>query len=79
MVITMKKRMLGNNLEVSAVGLGTMGFTHAYGAAMKDKEAARIIEESLDYGYTFFDTAEFIKGFMYCRLRHSCVASPPVL
>jgi aryl-alcohol dehydrogenase-like predicted oxidoreductase len=58
----MKKRILGSNLEVSAVGLGTMGFTHAYGAAMEDKEAARIIEESLDYGYTFFDTAECYLG-----------------
>jgi aryl-alcohol dehydrogenase-like predicted oxidoreductase len=38
----MKKRILGNDLEVSAVGLGTMGFTHAYGAAMEDKKAARL-------------------------------------
>jgi aryl-alcohol dehydrogenase-like predicted oxidoreductase len=58
----MKKRILGTDLEVSAVGLGTMGFTHAYGAAMEDKEATRIIEESLDYGYTFFDTAECYLG-----------------
>jgi aryl-alcohol dehydrogenase-like predicted oxidoreductase len=58
----MKKRILGTDFEVSAVGLGTMGFTHAYGAAMDDREAARIIEQSLDYGYTFFDTAECYLG-----------------
>jgi aryl-alcohol dehydrogenase-like predicted oxidoreductase len=42
----MKKRILGTDFKVSAVGLGTMGFTHAYGAAMEDRKAARIIEES---------------------------------
>jgi aryl-alcohol dehydrogenase-like predicted oxidoreductase len=56
----MKNRVLGKALEVSAVGLGTMGFTHAYGPAMNDTDAIRIIEQSLDYGYTFFDTAAVI-------------------
>lgn len=54
--------MLGKALEVSAVGLGTMGFTHAYGPAMNDTDAIRIIEQSLDYGYTFFDTAQCYLG-----------------
>ena len=35
----MQKRILGKDLEVSAVGLGCMGFTHAYGTAMDEAEA----------------------------------------
>lgn len=58
----MKTRTLGKDLEVSAVGLGCMGFTHAYGATMNDAESARAIEKAVDMGYTFFDTAECYTG-----------------
>ena len=58
----MKKRTLGKDLEVSAVGLGCMGFTHAYGTAMDEKEAAKAIAQAVDMGYTFFDTAECYTG-----------------
>ena len=34
----MKTRISGNNLSVSAVSLGCMGFTHTYGAAMDEAE-----------------------------------------
>ncbi|MBD5499838.1 MAG: aldo/keto reductase [Lachnospiraceae bacterium] len=54
----MKKRVLGKDLEVSAVSLGCMGFTHAYGPAMDEKEAAKVIEQAVDMGYLYFDTAE---------------------
>lgn len=54
----MEKRMLGNGLEVSAVGLGCMGFSHAYGAPTEHGEAMRMIRSAYDLGYTFFDTAE---------------------
>lgn len=54
----MKKRILGKELEVSAVGLGCMGFSHAYGAATQRSEAVRAIQQAADMGYTFFDTAE---------------------
>lgn len=37
----MKKRVLGKDFEVGAVGLGCMGFTHAYGAPMEDGEAIK--------------------------------------
>lgn len=54
----MHKRILGNRLEVSAAGLGCMGFSHAYGAPVEKKEATRLIQQAVDMGYTFFDTAE---------------------
>lgn len=58
----MKSRILGKDLEVSTIGLGCMGFTHAYGTAMDEKEAAKSIAEAVDMGYTFFDTAEYYTG-----------------
>ena len=54
----MDKRILGKDLQVSAVGLGCMGFSHAYGAPTEDKEAVRLIRRAVEIGYTFFDTAE---------------------
>lgn len=57
----MHKRMLGN-LEVSAIGLGCMGFSHAYGEPMDEKEAMSAIRYAYDTGYTFFDTAEVYVG-----------------
>lgn len=58
----MQNRILGKDLEVSAVGLGCMGFTHAYGTAMDEKEAAKAIAQAVEMGYTFFDTAECYLG-----------------
>lgn len=55
----MKKRVLGNSgIEVSSMGLGCMGLSHAYGAPLEKKESIRLIRKALDLGYTFFDTAE---------------------
>lgn len=54
----MKTRVLGKDLTVSAVGLGCMGFSHAFGAPTERDEAIRQIETAADMGYTFFDTAE---------------------
>lgn len=54
----MDKRILGNGLEVSAVGLGCMGFSHAYGAPTDRDEAISMIHRAYEMGYTFFDTAE---------------------
>ena len=53
----MKTRMLGR-MEVSAIGMGCMGMSHAAGKPMDMDEAARIIREAVDMGYTFFDTAK---------------------
>ena len=50
---------MGHELRVSAVGLGCMGFSHAYGAPTERKEAVRSIRAAYeDAGVTFFDTAE---------------------
>ncbi len=57
----MKKQLLGN-MEVSAVSLGCMGMTHAYGAPSDVEEMTRLIEQAVDEGYTMFDTAECYTG-----------------
>ena len=54
----MKTRTLGTDLTVSAVGLGCMGFSHAYAAPTEKNEAIRSIRAAYDLGYTMFDTAE---------------------
>ncbi len=55
----MKHRKLWNNsLQVSAVGLGCMGITHASGQPMSKQDGIEIIRKAYDMGYTFFDTAE---------------------
>ena len=59
----MKTRYLGNSgLKVSAVGLGCMGFSHAYGTATDRNDAIRGIRAAYEIGYTFFDTAECYTG-----------------
>ncbi len=55
----MKTRELGRSgLRVPALGLGCMGFSHAYGPATEKEKAIRLIRHAFDLGYTFFDTAE---------------------
>lgn len=54
----MKYRTLDSDLTVSAVGLGCMGMSHAYGAPANKKEMAELLAQAVGMGYTFFDTAE---------------------
>jgi aryl-alcohol dehydrogenase-like predicted oxidoreductase len=55
----MQKRLLGKNgLEVSALGLGCMGMTWAYGAPGDHADMVALIRHAVDLGITFFDTAE---------------------
>ena len=55
----MKKRTLGkSSLEVSAIGLGCMGMSHAYGPPADKQEMISLIREAVERGVTFFDTAE---------------------
>ena len=58
----MQQRILGKDLVVSAMGLGCMGFSHAYGAATEKKEAIQAIRAAFEMGYTMFDTAESYLG-----------------
>ena len=43
---------------MSAVGLGCMGMSHAYGAPADKQEMTELLADAVDMGYTFFDTAE---------------------
>ncbi|MNQ38193.1 General stress protein 69 [compost metagenome] len=55
----MEKRILGTQgLEVSALGLGCMGLSYAYGTVIEKQQAIKIIREAYEQGITFFDTAE---------------------
>ena len=55
----MLKRQLGKSgLEVSALGLGCMGISYAYGPALEKKAATALIRGAFDKGVNFFDTAE---------------------
>lgn len=54
----MQYRTLGSDLTVSAVGLGCMSMSHAYGAPADKKEMTELLAQAVDLGYTFFDTAE---------------------
>src|SRR5438270_3782728 len=54
----MQKRKLGNNLEVSAIGLGCMGMSQSYGPAPERTDLIALIRAAVDRGVTFFDTAE---------------------
>lgn len=59
----MEKRTLGKTgWSVAPVGLGCMGFSHAYGTAVDRKEAVNTIRSAVEMGYDFFDTAECYTG-----------------
>jgi aryl-alcohol dehydrogenase-like predicted oxidoreductase len=60
----MKTRKLGDTLEVSALGLGCMSMTSAYGPASDKAEMIRLIRAAHDRGVTLFDTAEAYGPFL---------------
>ncbi|GMA08378.1 aldo/keto reductase [Tetragenococcus halophilus subsp. flandriensis] len=54
----MQKRTLGKTgIEVSPIGLGTMGMDHAYGPQADRGEMVKLLREAVELGYNFFDTA----------------------
>jgi aryl-alcohol dehydrogenase-like predicted oxidoreductase len=52
----MQQRQLGP-FQVSAIGLGCMNLSHAYGAPVSAEQGARVLLSALDAGVTLFDTA----------------------
>lgn len=59
----MRQMKLGKtDITISPVGLGCMGFSHAYGEPMDKKQAVKTIRKAYDLGYTFFDTAQRYTG-----------------
>lgn len=60
----MNKRKLGNSgLEVSAIGLGCMGMSFAYGPAPEKRQMIDLLHTAVERGVTFFDTAEVYGPF----------------
>ena len=54
----MQKRRLGQNLEVSALGLGCMGMSFAYGPPPDRQQMIALVRAAVEQGVTLFDTAE---------------------
>src|SRR5436305_358540 len=60
----MQKRQLGKSgLEVSAIGLGCMGLSYAYGTPPPKEEGIKLLRAAVERGVTFFDTAEMYGPF----------------
>ena len=60
----MQKRLLGKSgLEVSAIGLGCMGLSYAYGEPPSKANGIKLLREAFDRGVIFYDTAEMYGPF----------------
>lgn len=57
------RRRLGNGLEVSAIGLGCMGMSFAFGPPSDRGEMIALLRTAVEQGVTFFDTAEVYGPF----------------
>lgn len=53
----MKKRMLGT-IEVGAIGMGCMGFSHAHGNPAPREDCIKMIRKANELGVTLYDTAD---------------------
>lgn len=61
----MQNRTLGkSSLEVSAIGLGCMGMSFAYGPSKDREEMSTLLRAAVERGITFFDTAEVYGPFI---------------
>lgn len=67
----MDYRILGKDLKVSAVGLGCMGMSHAYGSPADKKEMCELIAKAVDLGYNFL----IRQRFMVLQITHTITRS----
>jgi len=59
----MQKRKLGRGgLEVSAIGFGAMGMSQSYGPPGPREEMIAVLRKAVEWGVSFFDTAEVYGG-----------------
>lgn len=57
-------RTLGlNGLRVSAIGLGCMGMSHAYGAPADKDEMTALLADAVEMGYLFFRYGRNVRDF----------------
>jgi aryl-alcohol dehydrogenase-like predicted oxidoreductase len=59
----MKTRVLGQDLEVSAIGLGCMGMSQSFPPIPARKDSIALIRAAVERGVTFFDTAQVYGPF----------------
>ena len=59
-----KKRTLGKDLEVSAIGFGCMGLSMSYGKPTDKQQGISLLRAAVERGGTFFDTAEVYGPFV---------------
>ena len=60
----MDTRKLGEGLEVSALGLGCMSVSGAYGPKLSQEDCNALLRGAYERGITFFDTAEIYGPFI---------------
>jgi len=58
-----KTRTLGQNLEVSTIGLGCMGMSQSFPPIPERNDSIALIRAAVDRGVTFFDTAQVYGPF----------------
>ena len=56
----MRKKILGTDLKVSAIGLGCMGMNHAYGAPADKTEMINLIAQAVDMDIRFLTQPKFM-------------------
>jgi aryl-alcohol dehydrogenase-like predicted oxidoreductase len=59
----MKQRTLGQNLEVSAIGLGCMGMSQSFPPIPDRNDSISLLRAAVEHGVTFFDTAQVYGPF----------------
>jgi aryl-alcohol dehydrogenase-like predicted oxidoreductase len=60
----MDTRTLGQDLQVSALGLGCMGMSQSYGPSPERADMISFVRDAVEHGVTFFDTAEVYGPFV---------------